>query len=75
MAFHRLCSGKIWKSNVKNIFFITFPTLAYLREIMPRGTQVIAQSLTGKTCQQNSPKLEIFQMIINTGLIINILSL
>ena len=35
---------------------------------MPRGTQVIAQSL--KTRQQNGPKLEILQMAINTCLII-----
>ena len=40
---------------------------------MPRGTQVIAQSL--KTRQQNGRKLEILQTAINTCLIINISSL
>ena len=64
----RLCSGKMWKSNVKNIFF----TLACRSEVV-RGTQVIAQSL--KTRQQNGPKLEILQTAINTCLIIDILSL
>ena len=58
-----LFSSKMWKKKI----FISFPTLACQSEVMPRGTQVIAQSL--KTRQQNGPKREIFQMTINTCLI------
>ena len=35
-----MCSDKIWKSTVKNIFFILFPTLACQSEVMPHGFQV-----------------------------------
>ena len=66
-----LCSGKMWKSNVKNIFFFHIISHVGLSEL--RGTQVIAQSL--KTRQQYGPKLEILQTAKNTCLIINILSL
>ena len=68
----RLCSGKMWKSNVKKKFFLSFPTLACLSDVMPCSTQAIAQLL--KT-QQNSPKVGICQTAINTCLIIDILSL
>ena len=55
----RLCSGKMWKSNVKNIFSYNFPRWPVG---VKRGTQVTAQSL--KTRQQNGPKLEILQTAI-----------
>ena len=69
----RLCSGKMWKSNVKKFFFhiISHVGLSELSHTTC-GTQVIAQSL--KTHQQNGPKLEILQTVTNTCLIINILS-
>ena len=57
----RLCSGKMWKSNVKNIFSYNFPRWP-VGVVIPHGTQVTAQSL--KTRQQNGPKLEIFQTAI-----------
>ena len=70
----RLCSGKMWNTNVKNIFSYDFPRWPVgVKSYHVRGTQVIAQSL--KTRQQNGPKLEILQSAINTCLIINILSL
>ena len=55
----RLCSGKMWKSNVKNIFSYNFPRWPVGVKVIPRGTQVTAQSL--KTRQQNCPKLDILQ--------------
>ena len=35
----RLCSAKTWKSNVENIFFISFATFTWRSEIIQRGTQ------------------------------------
>ena len=58
----RLCSGQMWKSNVKNIFSYNFPRWPVGVKSIPRGTQVTAQSL--KTRQQNGPKLEILQTAI-----------
>ena len=66
----RLCSGKMWKSIVKNIFF---HIISHVGLSEWSGTQVITQSL--KSRQQNGPKLEILQTAINKCLIINILSL
>ena len=50
------------KSNVENIFSYNFPRWPVGVLVIPRGTQVIAQSL--KTRQQNGPKLEILQTAI-----------
>ena len=58
----RLCSGKMWKSNVKNIFSYNFPRQPVGGYVIPHGTQVTVQSL--KTRQQNGPKLEILQTAI-----------
>ena len=52
---------RIKHKNKKIKKIISFPTLA---RRSARGTQVIAQSL--KTHQQNGPKLEILQTVINT---------
>ena len=51
----RLCSGKMWKSNVKNIFSYNFP-------LWPVGVKSYRVVL--KTRQQNDPKLEILQTAI-----------
>ena len=56
-----LCSGKMWKSNVKNIFAYHFPFWPV--GVKSRGATpwcssfIIAQSR--KTLQQNGPKLDI----------------
>ena len=74
LPWMRLCSGKMWKSNVKLFFSYNFPRWPVgVKSYHVRGTQVIAQSL--KTRQQNRTKLEILQTAINTCLIIIILSL
>ena len=58
----RLCSGKMWKSNVKNIFSYNFPRWPVGVKSYRVVLQVTAQSL--KTRQQNGPKLEILQTAI-----------
>ena len=74
LPWMRLCSGKMWKSNVKLFFSYNFPRWPVgVKSYHVRGTQVIVQSL--KTRQQNRTKLEILQTAINTCLIIIILSL
>ena len=64
----RLCSGKMWKTNVKNIFSYDFPRWP----VGVKSYHVVFKLLRN---QQNGPKLEILQSAINTCLIINILSL
>ena len=54
----RLCSGKMWKANVKNNFSYNFPRWP----VIPRGTGTQVTAL--KTRQQNGPKLEILQTAI-----------
>ena len=53
----RLCSGKMWKSNVKNIFSYNFPR-------WPVGVKSYRVVLKLLRNQQNGPKLEIFQTVI-----------
>ena len=54
----RLCSGKMWKSNVKKKKeekkITSFPTLARWSAVM-RGTQVIAQSLKTQRSRLRRP--------------------
>ena len=72
-----LCSGKMWKPNVKNIFFISFPMLACRSAVMPCGTQVSYYRLHNhlRLFNKTVPSVEIFQTTINTCLSDNILSL
>ena len=59
----RLCSGKMWKSNVKNIFSYNFPRWP----VGVKSYRVVLKLLRNeslKTRQQNGPKLEILQTAI-----------
>ena len=50
----RLCSGKMWKSNVKNIFSYNFPRWP----VGVKSYRVVPVLTALKTRQQNGPKLE-----------------
>ena len=57
----RLCSGKMWKSNVKNIFSYNFPRWP----VGVKSYRVVLKLLRNHlTRQQNGPKLEILQTAI-----------
>ena len=56
----RLCSGKMWKSNVKNIFSHNFPSWP----VGVKSYRVVLTAQSLKTRQQNGPKLEILQTAI-----------
>ena len=62
--YHRcVCvQGKMWKSNVKNIFSYNFPRWP----VGVKSYRVVLKLLRNhlKTRQQNGPKLEILQMAI-----------
>ena len=69
----RLCSSKMWKTNVKNIFSYDFPRWP----VGVKSYHVVLKLLRNhlRPGQENGPKLQILQSEINTCLIINILSL
>ena len=58
----RLCSGKMWKSNVKNIFSYNFPRWP----VGVKSYRVVLLKLLRNhlTRQQNGPKQEILQTAI-----------
>ena len=58
----RLCSGKMWKSNVKNIFSYNFPRWP----VGVKSYRVVLLKLLRNhlTRQQNGPKQEILETAI-----------
>ena len=57
----RLCSGKMWKSNVKNTFSYNFPRWP----VGVKSYRVVLKLLRNHlTRQQNGPKLEILKTAI-----------